>query len=70
MRSPLTPKKRRQHLGQASEIKIGDDVWLGGNVTILSGVNIGNNVVVGAGAVVTKDIPDNWTFYYRSGLQI
>lgn len=56
---PLTPKKRRQHLGQASEIKIGDDVWLGGNVTILPGVNIGNNVVVGAGAVVTKDIPDN-----------
>ena len=48
-----------QHLGQASEIKIGDDVWLGGNVTILPGVNIGNNVVVGAGAVVTKDIPDN-----------
>ena len=34
-------------------------MWLGGNVTVLPGVTIGNNVVVGAGAVVTKDIPDN-----------
>ena len=56
---PLSPKKRRQHLGQASEIRIGNDVWLGANVTVLPGVTIGNNVVVGAGAVVTKDIPDN-----------
>lgn len=56
---PLSPEKRRRHLGQASEIKIGNDVWIGANVTVLPGVNIGNNVVVGAGAVVTKDIPDN-----------
>ncbi len=56
---PLTPKGRREHLAQASEIHIGDDVWLGGNVTILPGVTIGNNVVIGAGAVVNKDIPDN-----------
>ena len=35
------------------------EVWIGGNVTILPGVTIGNNVVVAAGAVVTKDIPDN-----------
>lgn len=56
---PLTPKGRRQHLAQASEIHIGNDVWLGGNVTILPGVTIGNNVVIGAGAVVNKDIPDN-----------
>ena len=55
----LSPKKRREHLGQASEIRIGNDVWLGANVTILPGVSIGDNVVVGAGAVVTKDIPDN-----------
>jgi maltose O-acetyltransferase len=34
-------------------------VWIGANVTILPGVTIGNNVVIGAGAVVTKDIPDN-----------
>lgn len=56
---PLTPKGRRKHLAQATEIKIGNDVWIGGNVTILPGVTIGNNVVIGAGAVVTKDIPDN-----------
>lgn len=56
---PITPKGRRDHLAQASEIRIGNDVWLGGNVTILPGVTIGDNVVVGAGAVVTKDIPDN-----------
>jgi maltose O-acetyltransferase len=46
-------------LAQASEIRIGNDVWLGANVTVLPGVTIGNNVVVGAGAVVSKDIPDN-----------
>ncbi len=34
-------------------------MWIGGNVTITPGVNIGNNVVVAAGAVVTKDVPDN-----------
>lgn len=56
---PLSPKGRRAHMAQATEIHIGNDVWLGGNVTVLPGVTIGNNVVVGAGAVVTKDIPDN-----------
>ncbi|MBQ7670173.1 MAG: sugar O-acetyltransferase [Clostridia bacterium] len=40
-------------------ITIGNDVWIGANCTILPGVNIGNNVVVAAGAVVTKDVPDN-----------
>ncbi|MFC6294913.1 DapH/DapD/GlmU-related protein [Lactiplantibacillus daoliensis] len=40
-------------------ISIGNDVWIGGNVTIIGGVHIGNNVVVAAGAVVTKDVPDN-----------
>jgi len=34
-------------------------VWIGGNVTILPGVTIGNNVVVAAGAVITRDIPDD-----------
>ena len=38
---------------------IGDNVWVGGNVCILPGVNIGNNVVIAAGSVVTKDIPDD-----------
>lgn len=56
---PLSPRKRRQGIGQAKPVKIGHDVWIGGNVTILPGVTIGNNVVIAAGAVVTKDIPDN-----------
>lgn len=56
---PITPMARRQHMAFAKPVHIGDDVWIGGNVTILPGVSIGNNVVVAAGAVVTKDIPDN-----------
>lgn len=38
---------------------VGNDVWIGGNVTVIGGVHIGNNVIVAAGAVVTKDVPDN-----------
>ena len=34
-------------------------MWIGGNTVILPGVTIGNNVVIGAGSVVSKDIPDN-----------
>ena len=56
---PISPKGRRQRLGVASEVKIGSDVWIGANVCVLPGVTIGNNVIVGAGAVVNKDIPDN-----------
>ena len=40
-------------------ITIGDNVWIGGNVFILPGVTIGNNSVIGAGSIVTKDIPAN-----------
>ena len=40
-------------------VVIGDDVWIGANAVILSGVTIGHHVVVAAGAVVTKDVPDN-----------
>lgn len=56
---PLSPQKRRNHMAIAKPITIGDDVWIGGNCTILPGVMIGNNVVIAAGAVVTKDVPDN-----------
>lgn len=56
---PLSPKGRRAHLSSAKSITIGDDVWIGGNVTILPGVNIGNNVVIAAGAVVNTDVPSN-----------
>lgn len=37
---------------------IGDNVWIGGNTVICPGVRIGSNTVIGAGSVVTKDIPD------------
>ena len=40
-------------------VLIGDDVWIGARSVILPGITIGNNVVVAAGSVVTKDIPDN-----------
>lgn len=40
-------------------ITIGDNVWIGGNVFVLPGVSIGENSVIGAGSVVTKDIPAN-----------
>jgi len=40
-------------------ITVGNDVWIGGNVTVIGGVHIGNNVVVAAGAVVVGDVPDN-----------
>ncbi len=56
---PMTPAGRRKHLGIATPVVIGNDVWFGANVTVLPGVHIGNNVVVAAGAVVTKDVPDN-----------
>ena len=56
---PLSPKGRRDRLGVAKPVTIGNDVWIGGGAVILPGVNIGNNVVVAAGAVVTKDVPDN-----------
>jgi maltose O-acetyltransferase len=44
----------------ADEITIGNNVWIACNATILGGVHIGNNVVIGAGSLVTKDIPDNF----------
>lgn len=44
---------------ELEKIVIGNNVWIGGNVSIMKGVNIGDNVVVAAGAVVTKDVPGN-----------
>ena len=44
-------------------IEIGNNCWLGGNVIVLPGVKIGNGCVIGAGSVVTHDIPDNYLAY-------
>lgn len=55
---PVHPDTRNSAYEYGKEVTIGDNVWLGGNAVICPGVNIGNNVVIGAGSVVTKDIPD------------
>lgn len=56
---PIHPVSRNSGYEYGDEITIGDNVWLGGSVVVVPGVHIGNNVVVGAGSVVTKDLPDN-----------
>lgn len=56
---PLDFQTRNQGLEQALPITIGNNVWLGGNVVILPGITIGDNCVIGAGSVVTKDIDTN-----------
>lgn len=56
---PLDVKKRNALIQYAKKVTIGDNVWIGGDVTIVPGVTIGNNVTIGAGSVVTKDVPDN-----------
>jgi len=56
---PIVAEERNTLLEYAKPITVGNNVWIGANVTVLAGVTIGNNVVIGAGSVVTKDIPDN-----------
>ncbi len=56
---PVEPGPRRDKWESASPIVIGDNVWLGGGVIVCPGVTIGANTVVGAGAVVTRDLPAN-----------
>ncbi len=65
---PMLPNERKKmlsasgeekHLCYAKPVHIGNDCWFGASVTVCPGVTIGNNCVIGAGSVVTKDIPDN-----------
>ena len=56
---PLDAKTRNQGLEYAKTIEVGSNVWIGGNVVVLPGVKIGDNAVIGAGSVITKDIPSN-----------
>ena len=70
---PLRYQERNQYYDEelkkvtdreyGAPIKIGDNCWFGGNVTVLPGVTIGNGCVIGAGSVVTHDIPDNYLAY-------
>jgi maltose O-acetyltransferase len=56
---PVDPQARRDKLEAAQPITIGDNVWLGGRVIVCPGVRIGDNTLVGAWTVVTRDLPAN-----------
>jgi len=56
---PINVEERIKGIECADSITVGDNVWFGGSVTVLPGVHIGSNTVIGAGSVVVKDIPDN-----------
>ena len=53
------PVERNSRREWAKPVSIGNNVWIGGSVTILPGVTIGDNVTIGAGSVVVSDIPSN-----------
>lgn len=56
---PIHPGVRSKQAQYNLPVHIGNNVWIGAGVTILPGVKIGDNTVIGAGSVVTKDIPAN-----------
>lgn len=56
---PIHPESRNSGYEYGIPITIGDNVWIGGSCVVLPGVRIGDNCVIGAGSVVTRDIPDN-----------
>ncbi len=55
---PVHPDTRNTAYEYGIEVTLGDNVWIGGNTVVCPGVHIGSNTVIGAGSVVTKDIPD------------
>ena len=55
----IDPELRRLGAEFGLPVQIGNDVWIGGHTVINPGVTVGDNVVIGSGSVVTKDIPDN-----------
>lgn len=54
----ITVPMNTQGFEQEKPVRIGDDVWLGARAMILPGVTVGSHCIIGAGAVVTKDVPD------------
>ena len=59
---PVRPDLRYQGAQYSLPVHIGENVWIGANVTVLPGVTIGDNAVIGANSLVTKDIPANTVF--------
>lgn len=55
----LSVSERNAGLEYAKPIKVGNNVWIGANVIVLSGVSIGDNCTIGAGSVVVNDVPEN-----------
>ena len=55
----MTTELRKEKIGIPKPVTIGDNVWIGGGVTILPGVSIGDNTVIAAASVVTKSFPDH-----------
>ena len=60
---PVRPDLRYQGAQYSLPVHIGENVWIGANVTVLPGVTIGDNAVIGANSLVTKDIPANTVAY-------
>jgi maltose O-acetyltransferase len=58
---PRDAMLRRQMLELGRPVRIGHDVWIGGGAIILPGVSVGNNAIIGAGSVVTRDVPEGVT---------
>ncbi len=56
---PISPALRQEGYGCNQPVHIGKNVWICSNVTILPGIHIGDGSIIGAGSVVTKDIPSN-----------
>lgn len=56
---PIWPSLREQNYQYNMPVHIGRNCWLGASVVVLPGVTVGDNVVIGAGSIVTKDLPDN-----------
>ena len=55
----LNTQERLNDVEFGKSVIIGKNVWIGGNCCILPGVKIGDNTIIGAGSIVTKDIPEN-----------
>ncbi|SFH63866.1 transferase hexapeptide (six repeat-containing protein) [Pisciglobus halotolerans] len=56
---PIHPELRSKQAQYNVPVHIGNNVWIGAHAVLLPGVKIGENTVIGAGSVVTKDLPDN-----------